>query len=424
MVVPRPAASVILLRDGELGPEVFMVERQKSARFVGGAHVFPGGRVDPEDALAAELCTGLDDEAASKRLTVERGGLAHYVAAIRECFEEAGVLLAYDAAGRPLDAARRRAAAAELDEARRALNAREIGFLELARAHGWRLAVDRMHYWSHWITPESSPIRFDTRFFLTTVAPDQGAVHDDGELAGSEWVRRWWRCARPSAASGRSSFRRSRTCGSLLAFATTAEAAEAGAKRGEIAALEPRVLRRPEGIQVVLPGDDGWDEAGDESGARRLDDRAAMPVPGELVRLEPRVRRLTQDNPSMFTAVGTNTHLIGERHVFILDPGPESDAHFDRIVAAVGSATVGRRHPDPPPSRSLAVGAPPGRPLRRADARVLRVRRLRAAAHRGRRRGARLGRGPHARDPHARARSRPSLLPARRCRAAQEAVAR
>jgi glyoxylase-like metal-dependent hydrolase (beta-lactamase superfamily II) len=66
----------------------------------------------------------------------------------------------------------------------------------------------------------------------------------------------------------------------------------------------------------------------------------AMPVPGDLVRLEPRIRRLTQDNPSIFTAVGTNTHLIGERRVFILDPGPESDAHFDRIVAAVGDATV------------------------------------------------------------------------------------
>ena len=65
-----------------------------------------------------------------------------------------------------------------------------------------------------------------------------------------------------------------------------------------------------------------------------------MPVPGEVVRLEPRVRRITQDNPSMFTAAGTNTHLIGERKVFILDPGPESDAHFERIVAAVGDAPV------------------------------------------------------------------------------------
>jgi glyoxylase-like metal-dependent hydrolase (beta-lactamase superfamily II) len=65
-----------------------------------------------------------------------------------------------------------------------------------------------------------------------------------------------------------------------------------------------------------------------------------MPIPGEVVRLEPRVRRITQDNPSMFTAVGTNTHLLGDRKVFILDPGPASDVHFDHIVAAVGDAEV------------------------------------------------------------------------------------
>src|SRR5688572_16775131 len=260
VVVPRPAASVILLRDGELGPEVFMVERQKSARFVGGAHVFPGGRVDPEDADAEDLCVGLDDEAASRRLRVERGGLAHYVAAIRECFEEAGVLLAYDDGGRPIDVANA-AAVAKLDEARRALNAREVGFLELARDHGWRLAVDRMHYWSHWITPESSPIRFDTRFFLTAVPPDQGAVHDDGEPSGSEWVRPLVALRKAERGEWTIIFPTLKNLGSLLTFATTGEAAEAGARRGEIAALEPRVLRRPEGIQVVLPGDDGWDEA-------------------------------------------------------------------------------------------------------------------------------------------------------------------
>jgi 8-oxo-dGTP pyrophosphatase MutT (NUDIX family) len=260
VAVPRPAASVILVRDGELGPEVFMVERQKSARFVGGAHVFPGGRVDPEDADAGELCVGLDDEAASRRLRVGHGGLAHYVAAIRECFEEAGVLLAYDTEGRRLDVVTP-AVAAELEEARRALNAREIGFLDLARTRGWRLAVDRMHYWAHWITPESSPIRFDTRFFLTAVAPDQSAAHDEGELAGSEWVRPLIALRKAERGEWTIIFPTLKNLASLVAFATAAEAAEAAAKRGEIAALEPRVLRRPEGIQVVLPGDEGWEEA-------------------------------------------------------------------------------------------------------------------------------------------------------------------
>jgi 8-oxo-dGTP pyrophosphatase MutT (NUDIX family) len=261
VAVPRPASSVILLRDGELGPEVFMVERQRSARFVGGAHVFPGGRVDPEDAQAADFCVGLDDAAASSRLGVDRGGLAHYVAAIRECFEEAGVLLASDAAGKPIAGAGNEHAVAELEEARRALNAREVGFLELARTHGWRLAVDRMHYWAHWITPEDSPIRFDTRFFLATVDADQSAAHDEGELAGSEWVRPLVALRKAERGEWTIIFPTLKNLGTLLGFATALEAEEAGARRGDIAALEPRVLRRAEGIQVVLPGDDGWEEA-------------------------------------------------------------------------------------------------------------------------------------------------------------------
>lgn len=260
VVVARPASSVILLRDGELGPEVFMVERQRSAKFVGGAHVFPGGRVDPEDSLAADLCSGLDDAAASRQLNVERGGLAHYVAAIRECFEEAGVLLAYDAAGRPIGAAADTRSVAELEEARRALNAREVGFLELARGHGWRLAVDRMHYWAHWITPEDSPIRFDTRFFLATAPADQSAAHDEGELAGSEWVRPLVALRKAELGEWTIILPTLKNLTTLLGFASAAEAEQAGARRGDVATLEPRVLRRPEGIQVVLPGDQGWDE--------------------------------------------------------------------------------------------------------------------------------------------------------------------
>jgi 8-oxo-dGTP pyrophosphatase MutT (NUDIX family) len=263
VVTPRDAASVILLRDAELGPEVFMVQRHQSAKFVGGAHVFPGGRVDPEDAEAGDLCTGLDDEQASRRLHLARGGLAYYVAAIRECFEEAGVLLAYGDDGLPLDASDR--AAAVLEERRRALNTREIGFLDLAREHGWRLAVDRMHYWAHWITPEASPIRFDTRFFLTTVPSDQAAAHDLGELAGSEWIRPFEALRKAERGEWTLILPTVRNLITLLGFATAGEAAEAGVRRGEIATLKPRVLRRPDGIQVVLPGDDGWDEAGDSS---------------------------------------------------------------------------------------------------------------------------------------------------------------
>ncbi|HVR30253.1 MAG TPA: NUDIX domain-containing protein [Thermoanaerobaculia bacterium] len=277
VVAPRNAASVILLRDAPRGPEVFMVERHASARFVGGAHVFPGGRVDPEDADAADLCAGLDDEEASRRLHLPQGGLAYYVAAIRECFEEAGVLLAHGRAsgsglthgraggpGRAYGTGGRRPdetaehADAELRELRRALNAGEVGFLELARHEDVRLATDRMHYWAHWITPEASPIRFDTRFFLSTVARDQAAAHHDAELAGSEWIRPAEALAKAESGEWTMILPTLRTLGTLLAFRNVAEAEEAGRRRREVATLEPRILRRPEGIQVVLPGDEGW----------------------------------------------------------------------------------------------------------------------------------------------------------------------
>src|ERR1700690_4524114 len=104
-MIARPAATLILVRDVDSGMEVFMIRRTQSAVFMGGAHVFPGGGVDASDAapdLAAH-CEGMDDAEASRRLGVERGGLAYWVAALRECFEEAGLLLAHDAEGRYAD---------------------------------------------------------------------------------------------------------------------------------------------------------------------------------------------------------------------------------------------------------------------------------------------------------------------------------
>src|SRR5688572_6857419 len=161
---------------------------------------------------------------------------------------------------------------------------------------------------------------------------------------------RWWRCARPSAASGRSSFRRSRTSAACSRSPPPVKRQRPGPGAARSRRSSRACCAGPRESRSSFPGTtDGTRR--DESGAMSGAPRPSMPVPGELVRLEPRIRRLTQDNPSMFTAVGTNTHLIGERSVFILDPGPESDLHFDRIVAAVGSATVAaviptHHHPD------------------------------------------------------------------------------
>ena len=98
-IVPRPAATLILLRDASEGPEIFMLKRSPSAAFVANAYVFPGGSLDSADHKALDRVRGLTETEANRRLGVDTGGLAYWVAAVRECFEEAGLLLARDAEG-------------------------------------------------------------------------------------------------------------------------------------------------------------------------------------------------------------------------------------------------------------------------------------------------------------------------------------
>jgi 8-oxo-dGTP pyrophosphatase MutT (NUDIX family) len=256
----RNAATVMLLRDAAQGPEVFMMERHQRSHFVAGAYVFPGGGVDPDDTEAEGHCVGLDDAAASERLHLESGGLAFYVAAIRECFEEAGVLLAYDEAGKLLDLGSH-AYATHVAELRDALNAGKVGFVDLVRQEGWRLATDHMHYWAHWITPEQSPVRYDTRFFLATAPSEQTAVHDDGELTHSAWVTPAEALSRAESGQWTIIFPTLRNLETVRDFGSVAEAEQAGRRRRDIPTQQPLIVRREGGIQAVLPGDEGYEQA-------------------------------------------------------------------------------------------------------------------------------------------------------------------
>ncbi len=189
----RDGATVMLVRDGphdDRPLEVFMLRRHPSTAF-GSVHVFPGGVVDDADG-ADDLdprCPGLTDADASARLGIERGGRAFWVAALREAFEEAGVLLAQDASGRPVRLDGDPDVLARFQEHRRAVHAREVAFLDVLEAEDLCLALAEVEYVSHWITPESEPKRFDTRFFLARAPEGHAYVHDEGELIGSEWVR-------------------------------------------------------------------------------------------------------------------------------------------------------------------------------------------------------------------------------------------
>lgn len=189
-IVPAlPAATVTLVRDTVRGLEVLMLQRNHQSGFMPGMFLFPGGAIDPGDSAAAVLsrCAGLEDAAASTVLGVEQGGLAYWAAAIRESFEEASVLLAYDAEGalvNPRDDARRE----RFDEYRRQLNAGEQDLTPMLEREGLQLAVDRLTYFSHWITPVSAPRRYDTRFFAAIAPEGQEAAPDNVEAIHHVWV--------------------------------------------------------------------------------------------------------------------------------------------------------------------------------------------------------------------------------------------
>jgi 8-oxo-dGTP pyrophosphatase MutT (NUDIX family) len=181
----------MLVRDGRDGLEVFMLRRTLAAAFAGGMYVFPGGRVDTADHAdeLEAICDGLDDARASALLGIEHGGLGYWVAAIRECFEEAGVLLArrIDHDGPvQFDEAE---VAARFEVARHAVHAGEQGLAELCAEESLVLITDAIHYVSHWITPVGEVRRFDTRFFVARAPQAQEPLHDDGETIASLWVR-------------------------------------------------------------------------------------------------------------------------------------------------------------------------------------------------------------------------------------------
>ncbi len=189
-VIVRPAATVMLVRDTDLGPEVFMLRRNPASDFVAGAMVFPGGAVDPGDSdeSLVPFCAGLTDPDASEVLDLPAGGLAFWVAAIRETFEEAGVLLAYDQHG---DVVRfdDPGIGGRFSEHRRLVDSGLLPIGGLCADEQLTLACDTIHYVSHWVTPVGPSRRYDTRFFIARAPEAQVGAHDNRETVASLWVR-------------------------------------------------------------------------------------------------------------------------------------------------------------------------------------------------------------------------------------------
>lgn len=158
----------MLIRDVADGFEVFMLQRTLSAAFAGGMYVFPGGKVDATDGAEAlePYCDGLNDVEASAILQIPTGGLAYWVAAIRECFEEAGVLLARDTKTNRTVAFDDIVTQKRFAKARSAVHDSSMNIIELCQHEELRLVTGSIHYVSHWITPVGEARRFDTRFLL------------------------------------------------------------------------------------------------------------------------------------------------------------------------------------------------------------------------------------------------------------------
>jgi len=269
-VAARDAATIMLVRDAPSadGPalEVCMLRRHLDSDFVGGAYVFPGGKVDDEDRTASleESCALRSDAEASLQLGVDAGGLAFWVAALRECFEEAGVLLAYTAgpggARVPLEvsdaAARDRLAAL-----RASLNAGEVRFLDACRREGLVLATERVHYFSHWITPEPAPKRYDTRFFVAALPAGQEPIHDDHETVDTVWVRPGDALARAREGEFDLIFPTMKNLEAIGRFATSGELLAAAAAVEHVPTVLPRVVADERGFRILLPGDPGYEDA-------------------------------------------------------------------------------------------------------------------------------------------------------------------
>ncbi len=262
--MPSPAATLVLLRDrGASEVEVLLIQRHAKSKFAAGDHVFAGGKVEAGDIPAdvERFCRGLGAEEAAARLGGELGpleALGYWVGAIREAFEEVGILLAYAPDGellRVTDENRGRLAAHRV-----ACQASNQAFFAMLRAEELTLATDRLTYFAHWITPEENPIRFDTRFFAAVAPAGQEATVDGREIVGLRWLTP----TEALAALGRREISlRSPTIKNLEIIgkgSASLTAVELVASLGgrPVPTIRPRILV-VEGQRVaVLPGDPRW----------------------------------------------------------------------------------------------------------------------------------------------------------------------
>ncbi len=277
----RPAATVVLIRPGELGLEVLLTVRPSTMVFAGGMHVFPGGRVDRADAdtdlEARSVRDPLDGASSLGGDLLPHEALATYLAGIRELFEEAGVLLADHRA--PADA---------IGAARSALLRNEATLASIAQDLDLRLRTDRLIPISRWVTPPGLPRRFDARFFVAVLPEGVEPTFEGDEVASHRWLR-------PTDGL------RSMTEGSLKMWLPTSS-----------------TLQQLEHATSV-------DEI-----EQRMTPRQLSPI--EVDELAPDVTRIVMPAAAGVSGQPVNAYLIGGRRFVLVDPGDPTGPSLDRAV--------------------------------------------------------------------------------------------
>ncbi len=254
-VRPRDAATVVLLRDGAAGLEAYCLRRQQSMAFAAGMYVFPGGSVDPRDAETDTYgWVGPPPSAWAAALTAsEPLARALVCAAVRETFEESGVLLA----GSDADTVVADTSADDWEADRLALIARDLAFGEFLTRRGLVLRADLLRTWTHWITPEVEPRRFDTRFFVAGLPAGQVTRDLLEEADKVEWVPAGAAVDRWTAGTMALMPPTLITIAEMAQHASVADVLTAAAAR-RVTPIQPKVVVDGDHADLVLPGDPGW----------------------------------------------------------------------------------------------------------------------------------------------------------------------
>jgi len=340
-VPTRDASTLLLLRDCADGNgfEVLMTRRADQGIFA-NAYVFPGGGLEDQDAAPANHALARVRPTMAEIAGI--GRITQALAGIRETFEELGILLAYDQAGRPVPAAE----VEQLD--------RKASLYEQCRARGWSLAVDQLWYLAHWTAPLNLPKRFNVPFFVARMPEGQTAVADETEQFEPTWISPQQALQRFEEKELFILFPTQRTLQRLTGYADTQAVLDAlqGEKplwhahprAGYLKGQDTRQLETDTAygeLEMVFP---------DGQAAHHLDWQFEKAVP-----LRKNLMRLTAPNPGMMTGPGTNSYLVGDAHTgyIAIDPGPNDAEHLQRLHDAAGGdiryIVCTHSHPDHSP---------------------------------------------------------------------------